>query len=188
MVPSLPRVRITAHDEQNPMTTKGEATPKPPPDALSVAPTAWISPDARIFPSVRGTKITIGAGSKLYEFVVIRAVGGSGDVAIGERCMINPHCVLYSGSGIQIGDDVALAPGVQIVPANHAYHRREVPIAQQGFLPSTGGVRICDDVWVGANAVLLDGAEIGKGAVIAAGSVVGGTVPPFEIWGGVPAR
>jgi acetyltransferase-like isoleucine patch superfamily enzyme len=157
-------------------------------DALVVSAGAWISPDARIFPSVRGTRISIGAGSKLFEFVVIRAVGGTGDVTIGERCMINPHCVLYSGSGITIGNDVALAPGVQVVPANHAYGRRDIPIAQQGFLPSKGGVRIGDDVWIGANTVLLDGADIGKGAVIAAGAVVGGTVPPYEIWGGVPAR
>ena len=170
------------------MTSKATPEAAPPPEALVVAPTAWISPDARIFPSVRGTRITIGAGSKLFEFAVIRAVGGSGDVTIGERCMINPHCVLDSGSGIVLGNDVALAPGVQIVPANHAYHRRDIPIAQQGFLPSKGGVRIGDDVWIGANAVLLDGAEIGQGAVIAAGSVVSGAVPAFEIWGGVPAR
>jgi acetyltransferase-like isoleucine patch superfamily enzyme len=170
------------------MTSKLAIAPESPSDALSVAPSAWISPDARIFPSVRGTRIAIGAGSRLFEFAVIRAVGGSGDVVIGERCMINPHCVLYSGSGIEIGDDVALAPGVQIVPANHAYHRRDIPIAQQGFLPSKGGVKIGDDVWIGANAVLLDGAVIGKGAVIAAGAVVSGKVPPYEIWGGVPAK
>lgn len=170
------------------MTRKLAAVAEPPPGALTVAPSAWISPDARIFPSVRGTKIVIGAGSRLFEFAVIRAVGGRGDVLIGERCMINPHCVLYSGSGIEIGDDVALAPGVQIVPANHAYHRRDIPIAQQGFLPSKGGAKIGNDVWVGANAVLLDGAEIGKGAIIAAGAVVSGKVPPYEIWGGVPAK
>ncbi|HVY50048.1 MAG TPA: acyltransferase [Devosia sp.] len=168
--------------------TRIAAIAEPPSDALTVDPSAWVSPDARIFPSVRGTKIAIGAGSRLFEFAVIRAVGGSGDVVIGERCMINPHCVLYSGSGIEIGDDVALAPGVQIVPANHAYQRRDIPIAQQGFLPSKGGVKIGDDVWVGANAVLLDGTVIGKGAVIAAGAVVSGAVPPYEIWGGVPAK
>ena len=44
-----------------------------------------------------------------------------------------------------------------------------------------------DDVWIGAGSVLLDGARIGKGAVIAAGAVVDGEVPPYEIWGGVPA-
>jgi acetyltransferase-like isoleucine patch superfamily enzyme len=43
-------------------------------------------------------------------------------------------------------------------------------------------------VWIGANATILDGARIGKGAVIAAGAVVDGEVPPYEIWGGVPAR
>jgi virginiamycin A acetyltransferase len=155
---------------------------------LTIDPSAWVSEDARIFPSVRGTRIAIGAGSKIFEFAVIRAVGGTGDVLIGERCMVNPHCVLYSGSGIRIGNDVALAPGVQVVPANHAYARRDIPIAKQGFLPSKGGVVIGDDVWIGANAVLLDGAVIGQGAIVAAGAVVAGTVPDYEIWGGVPAR
>jgi len=155
---------------------------------LTIDPNAWVSDDARIFPSVRGTRILIGAGSKIFEFAVIRAVGGTGDVVIGERCMINPHCVLYSGSGIRIGNDVALAPGVQVVPANHAYARRDIPIARQGFLPSKGGVVIGDDVWIGAGAVLLDGAAIGRGAIIAAGAVVGSLVPDYEIWGGVPAR
>jgi virginiamycin A acetyltransferase len=157
-------------------------------EGLQIDPAAWVSDDARIFPSVRGTRIAIGAGSKVFEFAVIRAVGGSGDVIIGERSMINPHCVLYSGSGIRIGDDVALAPGVQVVPANHAYARRDIPIAKQGFLPSKGGVVIADDVWIGANAVLLDGATVGRGAIVAAGAVVAGAVPAYEIWGGVPAR
>jgi acetyltransferase-like isoleucine patch superfamily enzyme len=158
------------------------------PEALTVAPSAWVSADARIFPSVRGTRIVIGAGSKIFEFAVIRAVGGSGDVVIGERCMINPHCVLYSGSGIRFGNDVLLAPGVRVVPANHAYARTDVPIAQQGFLPSKGGVVIEDDVWIGAGSVLLDGTTIRKGAIVAAGSVVMGEIGPYAIWGGVPAK
>jgi acetyltransferase-like isoleucine patch superfamily enzyme len=74
-----------------------------------------------------------------------------------------------------------------IMPTNHAYGRRDTPIRHQGFAPSKGGIEIEDDVWLGANAVILDGARIGRGAIIAAGSVVGGTVPPYEIWGGVPA-
>lgn len=158
------------------------------PDALAIAPDAWVSPDARIYPSVRGTRIVIGAGSKIFEFAVIRAVGGAGDVIIGERCMINPHCVLFSGNGIVLGDDVLLAPGVQVVPANHAFARRDLAISQQGFLPSKGGVVIADDVWVGANAVLLDGVRIGCGAIIGAGSMVRGEIPDYEIWAGLPAR
>ena len=45
-----------------------------------------------------------------------------------------------------------------------------------------------DHVWIGANAVILKGVEIGRGAVVAAGAVVTKNIPPNEIWGGVPAK
>jgi virginiamycin A acetyltransferase len=155
---------------------------------LEVAEGAFISPDARITPSVRGTKIFIGAHTQIYEFVCIRAVGGSGDVIIGQHCYINPGCVIYTGNGIWMGDYVLLAPGVMLMPTNHAYERRDVVIRHQGFLPSKGGIIIEDDVWIGANTVVLDGAVIRKGAVIAAGSMVKGEVPSYEVWGGTPAK
>ncbi len=157
-------------------------------DALVIDPTAYVSPDARIHPSTRGTKIRIGAHAQIYDFVVIRAVGGGGDVTIGEHCYINPHCTLYSGGGIALGAYVLVGPHVAIVPANHAFDRRDTPIRHQGFAPSKGGVVIGDDVWIGANATILDGARIGKGAIVAAGAVVDGEIPPYQVWGGVPAR
>lgn len=154
---------------------------------LTISHLAEISPDARIFPSVRGTRVVIGAYTRVMEFAVIRCVGGSGDLTIGQHCVINPHCVLYSGSGIRMADNVALAPGVMLMPANHVYARRDLLIREQGF-ESRGGIAIEEDVWIGANSVVLDGAQIGKGAVVAAGSVVRGIVPPYTVWGGVPAR
>lgn len=153
-----------------------------------IDPQAVISEDARIFPSVRGTRIVIGAHSRIMEFAVLRCVGGTGDILIGEYCYINPHCVLYSGSGIRIGSHVLIAPGTSIVPANHATARRDLLIREQGFMPSQGGVIIEDDVWIGANCTILDGAHIERGAVIAAGSVVRKRVPAYQVWGGVPAR
>jgi acetyltransferase-like isoleucine patch superfamily enzyme len=156
--------------------------------ALRIHPTASVSPDARLHPSVRGTRIEIGAHSFIYDFVVIRAVGGSGNVVIGEHCYINPHTVIYSGHGVRLGNYVLVGPGCVIAPANHAHGRRDIPIRHQGFMPSRGGVVIEDDVWVGANATLLDGAHIGTGAIIAAGAVVNGRVEPHAIYGGVPAR
>lgn len=153
-----------------------------------IHPTAVVDPLAVIVPSSRGTRIVIGADSRIEPLAVIRCVGGTGDVVIGERCVINPQCVLYSGNGILIGNDVLVAPGTAIVPANHAFGRRDVPVREQGFVPSKGGVRIEDDVWIGANCVVLDGAHIERGAVIAAGSVVRGRIPAYEIWGGVPAK
>ena len=154
----------------------------------SIADDAHVSPDARIHPSVRGSRIVVGGGTWIYDFVVIRCVGGDADIVIGRHCHINPHCTLYSGHGITLGDYVLLAPGVSVVPANHAYERRDIPIRHQGFMPSKGGVVIEDDVWVGANSVILDGAHIERGAIIAAGSVVHGRVSAHTIWGGVPAR
>jgi virginiamycin A acetyltransferase len=154
---------------------------------LEIGENVVISPDARIHASVRGTRIVIGDYSEIYDFVSIRSVGGCGDIIIGEHCYLNPGCVLYSGNGIALGNYVLLAPGVMLLPTNHAYARRDIPIRHQGFLPSKGGITIEDDVWIGANSVVLDGAHIGRGAVIAAGSVVRGEIPPFEIWGGVPA-
>ncbi len=153
-----------------------------------IDPTAFISPLAHLVPSIRGTRLVIGAHTQVMEFAVLKCIGGTGDIVIGANCYINPHCVLYSGNGIKLGNDVLLAPGTIIAPANHALTRRDIPIRLQGFMPSRGGVVIANDVWVGANSVLIDGAQIGQGAVIAAGSVVTGSVPAYEIWGGVPAR
>ena len=87
-----------------------------------------------------------------------------------------------------MGAYVLLAPGVSVVPTNHATARRDIEIRHQGFATSKGGVTIEDDVWIGANAAILDGTHIGRGAVIAAGAVVAGKIPPYEVWGGTPAR
>lgn len=156
--------------------------------ALQIDPSSWISEDARIFPSTRGTRIVIGADCRVFEFVVIRCVGGTGDVVIGDRVNINPHCVLYSGNGIRIGNDTLIAAGTSIVPANHAIADLERPIRGQGFAASKGGVIIDQDVWIGTNVSILDGVTIGRGAVVAAGAVVTGPVDAWAIVAGVPAR
>jgi len=147
-----------------------------------------IAETAVIHPSSRGSRIVIGEHCEIYDHVVIRCVGGLGDIVFGSHCYINPHCVLYSGNGILFGNYVLLAPGVKVMPTNHAFQSRDIPIRHQGFLPSKGGVICEDDVWIGANSTLLDGAHIEKGCIIAAGSVVNRRVPSYEIWGGVPAR
>lgn len=156
--------------------------------ALSIDPSAFVSESARIHPSERGTRIVIGSHSQVYDYVVIRAVGGTGDITIGAHCYINPHCVLYSGSGITLGDYVLIGPGCSIVPVNHSIDRTDIVIRKQGFMPSRGGVVVEDDVWIGANCVLLDGTHIGSGTVIAAGSVVSGRIEGGSVWGGNPCR
>jgi acetyltransferase-like isoleucine patch superfamily enzyme len=153
-----------------------------------------ISADARISPladlehSSRGSRLIIGPGTMIDAFVKVKFAGGVGDIRIGARCAINSGAVLYSGHGIEMGDDVLIAANCTLAPTNHHIAERDRAIRDQGFQPSRGGIRIGRDVWIGANSVLLDGTTIGDGAVIAAGSLVRGLVPPFAIFGGNPAR
>ena len=82
-------------------------------------PTSFVSPLADIEDSIRGSSIVVGASSKLDSFVKIKPAGGSGDLIIGQRSMINSGCVFYTGNGIIIGDDVSIAANCTFAPVNH---------------------------------------------------------------------
>ena len=138
--------------------------------------------------SVRGSRIAVGAHSVIDSFVKVKPAGGSGDLIIGEWTFINSGCVLYTGNGIRIGNHVAVAANCTFAPVNHAYHERNRLIQEQGSLPSKGGIVVEDDVWIGANCVLLDGAILRQGCVIAAGSVVRCEVPAYSVNAGQPLR
>ena len=155
---------------------------------IQIDPTARVSSLADIEDSVRGTRIVVGAHSFIDSFVKIKPAGGLGDVVIGEYVAINSGCVLYTGHGIQIGNHVAIAANCTFAPVNHAYQDGSRLIREQGFLPSKGGIVVEDDVWIGANCVLLDGARLRQGCVLAAGSVVRQEIPAYTVWAGQPLR
>lgn len=153
-----------------------------------LAPDARISPLADLEHSSRGSRLCVGANSSIDAFVKIKFTGGSGDVIIGERSYINSGVVIYSGNGVRIGNNVLIAANCTLAPVNHEYRRRGTLIIEQRFMPSKGGILIEDDVWIGANCVVADGAVIGRGAVIGACSLVRGVVEPYSINVGVPTR
>lgn len=155
---------------------------------LQIDPSARISPLADIEDSVRGTRIVIGAHSVIDSFVKVKPAGGSGDLVIGDHVVINSGCVLYTGQGIRIGNHVAIAANCTFAPVNHAYKDKSRLIREQGFLPGKGGVVIEDDVWIGANCVLLDGAVLRRGCVLGAGSVVRGELAAYTVYAGQPLR
>ncbi len=155
---------------------------------IVIHPTARISPLADIEDSTRGTRIEIGAHSMVDSFVKIKPVGGAGDLVVGEYVYINSGCVLYTGQGIRIGNSVAIAANCTFAPVNHAYADASRLIRQQGFLPGKGGIVIEDDVWIGANCVLLDGAVLRQGCVVGAGSVVKGELDAYHVYAGTPLR
>jgi acetyltransferase-like isoleucine patch superfamily enzyme len=96
--------------------------------------------------------------------------------------------VLYTGHGIRIGNNVLIAANCTLAPTNHEIRDKSRLIREQGFSPSRGGIVIEDDVWVGANSVLLDGAILRRGCVVGAGSVVRDELPEYSINVGAPAR
>ena len=138
--------------------------------------------------STKNTDTIVGENCVFDDFVKIKHVGGSGNIIIGNYVYLNSGCVLYSGNGIKIGNNVLVGPNCNIVPVNHNFDSKEIPIRLQGFKPSKGGIVIEDDVWLGAGVTVLDGAIIKKGCIIAANSVVSGVLEPFSVYGGNPIR
>ena len=152
----------------------------------NISSKAKISPLADIEVSSWGTKITIEDFVTVDSFVKIKCVGGTGDVFIGEGCYINSGTVIYTGNGITMGKGVLIAANCTLAPTNHEYRSKNKTIPEQRFKPSKGGIIIEDDVWIGANCVILDGAIIRKGAVIGAGAIVNGEIKQYSVNVGNP--
>lgn len=132
----------------------------------------------------QGGTIDIGDQTVIHPGAMLLPYGGF--IRMGRRCSVNPYSVLYGHGGLVIGDHVRIAAHCVIVPANHGIALDGGPIADQPL--SKRGIRIGNDVWLGAGARILDGAVIGDGCVVAAGAVVRGTLEPHGIYAGVPAR
>lgn len=148
----------------------------------------FVSELADIETSSRGSTLSLAKGVTIDSFVKVKFAGGVGNIEIGEDSIINSGCVLYSGHGIRIGANVLIAANCTLAPVNHAYSDPTKLIRSQGFSPSKGGISIEDDVWIGANCVILDGAFIPKGCVIGAGSLVSKSLEPYSIYVGNPLK
>lgn len=153
-----------------------------------ISPQADVSKLADIEVSSRGSVLRVGEHSMIDAFVKIKFAGGTGDIVIGTNSYVNSGAVLYSGNGITIGNFVMIAANCTFAPTNHEFQRRDIPMRNQGFRASKGGIIIADDVWIGANCVVLDGARIGRGSIIAANSVVNGEIEEYGIYAGTPAK
>lgn len=113
------------------------------------------------------------------------------NIFLGSNIYIGPYAILYcTENKIIIKDNVIIGPRVSIMTANHNISDLGVYIIDNKNIrpEDSGDVIINEDVWIGTNVTILKKVEIGRGAVIAAGAVVTKNVPPYEIWGGVPAK
>jgi len=107
------------------------------------------------------------------------------DVFIGEQAHLSA-----TKSQITIGDKVMIGPRVMIITGDHnssvigSYMKDVTDKEEENDKP----IRIHNDVWIGAGAIILKGVKIGEGSIIAAGSLVNDDVLPNTIVAGVPAR
>ena len=128
--------------------------------------------------SDRGT-ISIKKRLKTNGPAYLNAAGGS--ISLGNYVFLNHNVSITSLNQIVIGNNVTIANNTVIVDHNHNYEQ-----IKDGY--STQPIYIEDNVWIGANCVILPGVHIGKGAVIGAGSVVTHDVSPNTIVVGIPAK
>lgn len=107
------------------------------------------------------------------------------EILIGKNTTIGYHTFIFSSAQITIGDNCLIAPFVYIVDSDHGTDRDKLINLQENI---SAPIKVGNDVWIGSNASLLKGVNIGDGAIIAANSVVTKDVSPYHIVGGTPAR
>ncbi len=127
-------------------------------------------------------KFSLGDYSVIESFACIN--NAVGDVIIGDHTRIGLHNTIIGP--VTIGCHVNLAQGITVTALNHNFEDSDKRIDEQGV--STTPVIIEDDIWIGANAVILPGVTIGNHSVVAAGAVVTKNVPPHSLVAGVPAK
>lgn len=119
-------------------------------------------------------------GERIYfsKNAMLRVMQG-GHLAFGDRCFFNCNACITAWGKTVIGNDVLVGPNVVIFDHNHDY-RATGGVTSQHM--KFGEIKIGNNVWIGAGAIILAGTDIGDGAVVAAGSVVNGKVPAKTVY------
>jgi len=148
---------------------------------VSIPPGCTIRGEKNI---ILGNNVGIGLYAQLYAGIK----KNTGFMEIGDHTALNSYVMLNADTEgeIRIGKHVLIGPNVVFRASNHVFEGKDTIIRQQGHNP--GRIIVGDDVWIGANAVILPNVDVGKGAVIGAGSVVNKDVASYSIVGGVPAK
>lgn len=125
----------------------------------------------------RGGKLSIGRMLKIRDGSKI-VVRRNGECKIGNDCFISSNSLIVCHEQIQIGDHCQISPGVQIYDHDHDF-RDEHGIRSKKYRCTP--VIIGNNVWIGADSVVLRGTTIGENSIIGAGSIVKGNVPANSV-------
>ncbi len=124
------------------------------------------------------------AGEGCYIEPPFRANWGGKHVRLGNYVYANFNLTLVDDGYIDIGDNVMFAPNVTVITATHPV----LPALREKGLQFNVDVKICNNVWIGAGAIIMPGITVGENSVVGAGSVVTKDVPPNTVVVGNPAR
>ena len=129
--------------------------------------------------------VAIGKGSKIWHFCHVQA-----GATLGEKCSLGQNVNI--GNNVKIGNNVMFGPNVTILSGNHRINYLGKCMTEVHDCDKEGiedkDIIFEGDNWIGANATILKGVIIGKGAVVAACALVTKDVPAYSIVGGIPAK
>ncbi|WP_346668396.1 acyltransferase [uncultured Subdoligranulum sp.] len=124
----------------------------------------------------KGSYLHIGCMLKMHNGAKLRVRHG-GTLNIGDRFGMSNGCVVTAYECITIGDDVMLGPNVLIYDQDHDYR---VPDGVAAGKYKTTPIEIGNNVWIGANSVILRGTILGDNCVVGAGTILKGKFPPYS--------
>ena len=140
------------------------------------------------------SQLKIGENTDISDFTTLVVMNDplnqldNSSLIIGSNTYIGEYNNIRAGGGlIQIGNNCSISQHISIIASNHKYDRSSL-IRSQLWDLKNNYVIIKDDVWVGANVVILPGVTVSRGAIIGAGSIVTKDVPEYAIIVGSPAR
>lgn len=152
----------------------------------------------RKFPTAKLYYKAFARQSQLGEYVTIYEKSNVHQCEIGDYTYIAGQSTLLN---TRVGKFCSIGPGVRCGLGRHPvnfvsthpiffsiFKQAQITFADKAYFKELLPIEMGNDVWIGANAVILDGVNIGDGAIIAAGAVVNKDIPAYAVVGGVPAK
>lgn len=128
---------------------------------------------------------SIGYGCEIFDSVRFYK---HSRISMGNYVLINYGCEFDAiGGPVTIGNLVLFGPGVRVITLKREFRDHKTPIYFQEHI-NDQSITIEDDVWIGANAIIMPNVTVGRGSIVGAGAVVTKDVKPFTIVAGVPAK
>jgi acetyltransferase-like isoleucine patch superfamily enzyme len=152
-------------------------------------------------------RIAVGARVMIDDGVVLDAKGTTSKIELGDQILLGRHCILSCNdaqvrignfvsigpfcffackSRIEIGSNVSIGSGTQLMAGGHVSDDPDIPVIRQAR--SAKGITIEDGAWIGTGAIILDGVSVGCNSIVGAGAVVSKDVPAWTVVLGNPAR